>query len=717
MPAVASPPALADSAPGGNDEAAGVGYQIGLDTGGTFTDAVLVDDALAVCATAKALTRHDDLARGLGDALDAVLGAGAGGDVTLVSLSTTLATNALVEGRGRAVGLVLIGIDRARLGQARLAEALDGDPFVCIAGGHDAGGGELLPLDEASLVNFVARHDDAVEAWAVSALFATRNPAHEERARALIARTTGKPTSLGHVLSAGLDAPRRALTALLNARLVPLIGELLDAAETLLAARAIAAPLMVVKGDGSLIGAGVARNSPVETILSGPAASLVGARALCGEADLLVADTGGTTTDIARLVDGVPRLAADGATVGGWRTMVRAVDVRTVALGGDGELSIEAVRGRGFRLGNRRVVPLGLLTSRHPALLEVLRAQLAAPRPTPHEARFVLPHRPPTPAALARLGAAERELLARVAKGPIALATLFAERSRERALERLERAALVQLAAFTPSDASQLAGTHDGWCRDGAELGARLLMRGARASGASADDARFASPSAFARAACRHVAERVALALADAVAAEDAVLEGRASDGAGNGLTACQRELLERGFASVSLAEHEAPEAIAPEAAAPSLRVRVALGLPIAGLGAPAASYHAPAARLLGTRALLPGHGDVANALGAVAGRVRQEARVTIVSAGGNRAKALLAGGPVVRETLGEAFAAAADEARARAVALAAAAGVGSGDIVTKLSREDDVVERDGMTVFLECRVTVVASGRPASGV
>ena len=641
--------------------------------------------------------------------------------MTLVSLSTTLATNALVEGRGRAVGLVLIGLDEERLGRARLAEALDGDPVVCIGGGHDAGGGEVRALDEVALLAFVARHDEAVEAWAVSALFATRNPAHEERARALIGSASGKPTSVGHVLSAGLDAPRRALTALLNARLVPLIGELLEAAAALLAERGIAAPLMVVKGDGSLIAAEVARTSPVETILSGPAASLVGARFLCDEPDLLVADTGGTTTDIARLVDGVPRLAPDGATVGGWRTMVRAVDVRTVALGGDGELSLAADGDRLFRLGTRRVVPLALLASRHPASLDVLRAQLAAARPPPHAARFVQLGRPPTPAALARLGAPERELVGRVRRGPVAVAELFAERSRERALERLERRGLVQIAAFTPSDASHLTGSHGGWEPAGAELGARLLMRAASVGGGRADDPRLASVEAFGRAACRHVSERIALALAEAAAAEEQASAGRRNDG--DGLTASQLALIERGFAAVpetaGISVGRGGGALpvgGARNAVPLLGVRVALGLPIAGLGAPAASYHAAAARLLGTRALLPVHGDVANALGAVVGQVRQEARVTVVAAGGRRARALLASGPEERETLEDAVALATREARSRAIALAVAAGVRADDVLTRSSREDDAVERDGVTVFLEARITVTASGRPASG-
>jgi len=694
----------ADSAGWRRGGRAGVGYQIGLDTGGTFTDAVLIDDARNVLGKAKALTRHEALLTGLGEALDRVLdatGPNVAAGVTLVSLSTTLATNALVEGRGRAVGLVLIGLDEERLGRARLADALGGDPVICLAGGHDAGGAERMALEEAALGDFVREHDAAVEAWAISGLFATRNPAHERRARDVIGTISDKPTSLGHVLSGGLDAPRRALTALLNARLVPLIGELLVAARELLRTRALDAPLMVVKGDGSLISAEVAAASPVETILSGPAASLVGARFLCDEPELLVADTGGTTTDIARLVEGRPRLAPDGATVGGWRTMVRAVDVRTVALGGDGELRLASGERGGFELGATRVVPLALLTHRHPALLAVLRAQLAAPRASPHDGRFALAFRAPTPAMTARLGSPERDLLDRLANGPVSVATLFAERSRDRALERLARTGLVQLAAFTPSDASQLAGSHPGWTREGAELGARLLMRraaGDRRSIGTSDENPLSSPEAFAKTACRHVAERVALALADAVVMDEQ-RHGKVDPA---GLTPSQRELVERGFAD------EGGDG------ASAFGVSLSLRLPVAGLGAPAASYHAPAARLLKTRALLPLHGDVANALGAVVGRIRQAVCVTIVADGGTRVRVLLAAGPESVDTLEEGVAIAEAEARSRAVALALAAGVG--ETAVTFSREDDCVDRDGLSVFLESRVTAVASGRPACG-
>jgi len=709
-----------------------VEYQIGLDTGGTFTDAVLVDDERRIVATAKALTQHDDLLSGLAEALDAVcrlpgsgsasLDAAAGAviaadDVKLVSLSTTLATNALVENRGRPVGLILIGVAEERLGRARLADALGGDPVRFVGGGHDAAGNEIVMLDETSLEAFVDEQEDAVEAWAISALFSTRNPEHEERARQIVADRSAHPVSLGHTLSAGLDAPRRALTALLNARLVPLIGELLIAADALLRDRGIAAPLMVVKGDGSLIAAELAARSPVETILSGPAASLVGAQYLCGEAlDLMIADTGGTTTDIARLENGKPRLAADGATVGGWQTMVRAVDMQTVAIGGDGELFLDVQR-QTFRLGARRVVPLSLLARLYPETLGVLKMQLAGQQISSHDGRFALLHRRASDKLLSRLGRAERELLAQIQQGPIALVSLFAERSREAALTRLEDAGLIVLAGFTPSDVSHLLGTQSDWQVAASEVGARLLMRFSRLQGGP----NFDSPLALAKAARRHVAERVALAIAEAALDTQATGTTFRSEFTGKAgernhrrraLTDSQRELMRDGLSSVVLDS----DAIGNDGAArPLLQFVTRLGVPIAGLGAPATTFHGMAAALLDTKALLPVHGRVANALGAVMGHVRQTCCVTLISAGGGSVRILLDSGPVSRPSIEEGVACATEAARTRAVALAEAAGVGS--MVIETRREDDVVEQDGSKVFLECRISVTATGRPVSGV
>ena len=160
---------------------------LGVDTGGTYTDAVLIRDEREVVASAKALTTRHDLAEGIGKAVAAVLKE-SGADVAeigLASLSTTLATNALVEGQGGRVGLVYIGFRERDLDGHGLREALGGDPALVIGGGHSHAGGEAAMLDEAALSRWLET-DMGVSGFAVASQFATRNPAHELRAAELI---------------------------------------------------------------------------------------------------------------------------------------------------------------------------------------------------------------------------------------------------------------------------------------------------------------------------------------------------------------------------------------------------------------------------------------------------------------------------------------------------------------------------------------------------
>ena len=274
-------------------------YFLGVDTGGTYTDAVIVDEAAdRVIGSAKSLTTRGDLALGIGRAVDAALAESgvSAAEVALVSLSTTLATNALVEGQGGRVALIFVGFDADDLDRGGLTEALKGDPVVRIAGGHTHAGTEAAPLDLAALEIQLRALGPEVMGFAVAARFATRNPAHEITIRDLIRRVTARPVTCSHELSAQLNGPKRALTAVLNARLIGMIDRLVAACESHLAASGIQAPLMVVRGDGALISAAMVRERPIETILSGPAASIVGARWLTGASDALVSDIGGTTT-------------------------------------------------------------------------------------------------------------------------------------------------------------------------------------------------------------------------------------------------------------------------------------------------------------------------------------------------------------------------------------------------------------------------------------
>ncbi|MDA0336120.1 MAG: hydantoinase/oxoprolinase family protein [bacterium] len=279
---------------------------LGVDTGGTYTDAAVVTwPAAAVVASAKALTTPGNLAIGVSEAIRAAL-AGAPADATqrigVVGLSTTLATNAIVEGVGNPVCLLLIGYDAELLRRFDFERQLVTDDVVFVAGGHDGNGHQVAALDEEALIEAVRQRCTRVDAFAVSGYFSVRNPAHENRARELIRVHGGdRPVTCASELTGQLDSIRRATTAALNARLIPLLRGLVQTVRDTLLDTGIVAPLMVVKGDGSMVGADFALERPVETILSGPAASVVGAWHLAGQRDAWVVDIGGTTTDIAVL--------------------------------------------------------------------------------------------------------------------------------------------------------------------------------------------------------------------------------------------------------------------------------------------------------------------------------------------------------------------------------------------------------------------------------
>ena len=206
---------------------------LGIDTGGTYTDAVIHDETRGVIAKAKALTTRHNLSIGLGEAMDAVLAGSdvAPSDIGLVSISTTLATNALVEGQGGRIGLVMIGFSESDLDRAGLRDALRGDPVIFIAGGHNAHGRETAQFDKGALEHALAETQSQVSAYAVAGYFAVRNPEHEIAARDIIRDATQLPVTTSHELSAKLDGPRRALTTVLNARLISMIDRLIEAAE------------------------------------------------------------------------------------------------------------------------------------------------------------------------------------------------------------------------------------------------------------------------------------------------------------------------------------------------------------------------------------------------------------------------------------------------------------------------------------------------------
>jgi N-methylhydantoinase A/oxoprolinase/acetone carboxylase beta subunit len=350
-------------------------YGLGIDAGGTYTDAVILDFSTGnVMESSKAPTTQPDPSEGINAAL-ARLDPALLQKVSLASLATTFATNAIVEDRGAEAGLILVGYDECPADIDRETRVL------MINGGHNVTGEEKAPLDVRSLEDRLADFLKDLEAVAVAGFFSVRNPEHEIKVAQVIRDRYDLPVVRGHRLSMRLDAVKRATTALWNARLIPLISNLIKATKEVLSQNGINVPLMVVRGDGTLMSARTALDRPVDTLLSGPASSISGAKHLSGLRDALIVDMGGTTTDMAVLSEGKVAIDPRGAQVGKWKTHVEAARVRTIGLGGD---SLISTNFDGLLVvGPRRVVPLCVFAEQHPEIIQILRKILILPNKVP----------------------------------------------------------------------------------------------------------------------------------------------------------------------------------------------------------------------------------------------------------------------------------------------------------------------------------------------
>jgi N-methylhydantoinase A/oxoprolinase/acetone carboxylase beta subunit len=649
-------------------------YLIGIDTGGTYTDAAVIAEAdHRVIASAKALTTKGDLAIGVGEAIRAATTGLAPGRISLVSLSTTLATNAVVEGHGNPVAAVLIGFDAVMAVRTGIARAFPGMPVALIAGGHDHNGDELSRLDEPVLRAWLAAHGNAVDAFAVASSFAVRNPAHEHRALEILA-ATGKPVTISTELSSALDAPRRALTSVLNARLIARLSALIAAVERAMREIGIVSPLMIVKGDGTLALAETVAARPIETVLSGPAASLVGAQWLSGLSDFVMSDMGGTTTDVGVFTGGRPKISEEGAEVGGWRTMVRAADIRTIGLGGDSEVKI-GMDGK-LAIGPQRVAPVALLGIRFAETLDMLAADLADNQGGSLQGKFVL--RPfGAASAPGQFSQREQELLASIGERPKPLRQVALSSGTQRALASLARRGVVQFAGFTPSDAAHVLGLQSNWSAEAARLAAQLSVR--------FRDMKAPAP------------ERVE-AFAREVWSETVRLSGRAilattlgNNGGGDVLL----DAVCSGAGNIGLT-----------------RISIAPSVPIVAVGGPVKVYYPELGHRLGCDIVFAPFCDVANAVGAAVGAV---ARTVIVTIDGDGAGAFRVHGPNGTELFGDGAAAL---ERATAIARQAARDdavrLGAEDIEVRVKVEKqllpDAVDDNGL---FQAAVAAEAIGRP----
>lgn len=337
---------------------------LGLDVGGTHTDAVLLDDH-GIVSFFKTVTDHDNLPASIMGALEAVTAGIDRARVRRVNLSTTLSTNAIVEHKTEPVGVLITagpGIDPQSLAV--------GECFHVIPGSIDHRGTETAPLDRAALKR--AREQCAergIRAFAAVGKFSTRNPAHEEQIMAALEGAADVVT-MGHRLSGQLSFPRRVNTAYFNAAVWRTAEAFAAAMESSLAALGITAPINILKADGGTMPLAFSRLVPVESILSGPAASIMGIVALCRiTEDAVILDIGGTTTDIALFAGGAPLVERGGIVLDGRATLVRALQTSSIGIGGDSAIHID---GAAVTVGPDRRGPSMAEGGRTPTLLDAL---------------------------------------------------------------------------------------------------------------------------------------------------------------------------------------------------------------------------------------------------------------------------------------------------------------------------------------------------------
>ncbi|HRU23145.1 MAG TPA: hydantoinase/oxoprolinase family protein [Candidatus Latescibacteria bacterium] len=450
---------------------------LGLDAGGTYTDAVLYDlSEDRILASAKAPTTPPSYIEGVAGAI-AGLPAAIRSRATYAALSTTLATNAIVEGRHAPAGLVLIGYDGFEAREVRW------QPKRVVAGRHTIRGVESEPLDETGLrVALTELLEEGVSGIAISSVLSVRNPEHELRAAEIANELTELPIVCGHEVAGVLNALVRAETAALNAGLIPIVQQFLHAVEGVLSEVGLSAiPCFMVTGDGSLMATRVARLRPVETILSGPACSALGAARLSGVAEGIVVDVGGTTTDIAVLRGGRPSMAPGGVSVGEWRAGVRSADVCTRGLGGDSSVAVQHGK---LSVGPQRVIPVSYAGHKCAALREEYRELLERVNSdgspggdwrltNPTDAFLRLQSE-----ARSALEDQEKAILDALENGPktrwgLAKAVGYPHQSLLRT-ERLERWRLIQRVGLTPTDIWHVTGQFEPWDKESARIATEL---------------------------------------------------------------------------------------------------------------------------------------------------------------------------------------------------------------------------------------------------
>jgi N-methylhydantoinase A/oxoprolinase/acetone carboxylase beta subunit len=550
-------------------------YGLGIDAGGTYTDSVLIrkSDGKIVCSN-KAFTTYPDPLEGIKRSIDGLVH-----DklklVTTVSVSTTLATNTILEKTGYPVGLILIG-------NYDIPADSGIEYYIKVQGGHDSHGDEIASLDLLAVEKFVLEIKDKVSAFAISSYFSVRNPEHELRVKSLIQELTGMPVVCGHELAQSLGAYERGVTAYLNATLLPVAENFLKTVISEIKRRGLNSRIAMLRCDGSVVSINEAMKRPIESVFSGPAASLVGASYLSGYETCAVIDVGGTSTDVSLIYKGLPYLSETGATVGGWQTRVRALRMETSAVGGDSHIWVQ---GSSIKIGPRRVIPLCRAAVLYPSFMSTLKKRWIPDRLKLNEhiqatKFFVRTQQKPVD-----LSFEEEELLSLIENEPLSLKDIYWDRNilpSKKVMDSLIQKRLIQVIGFTPTDSLHVLGEYAEWDSEASKIGASLLV-----NFLGTDKHEF----------CINVKRLFARNLAKSLLSF--LMEGV-------GKAEIER-VLEGDFFS-----------------------RFKVDIPVVLLGGPSRAYVSELKELVDAEIIVPEHSDVGNAVGTLAGKGTKRVEITL---------------------------------------------------------------------------------------
>ena len=571
---------------------------IGIDTGGTYTDAVAYDFiGKNILGTAKSLTTKENLTVGILGALN-----GLPDDLLkqaeLVSLSTTLATNACVEDKGGKAKLIFFGGDKNVIAENGRKYGLPNVEDIYIQESYtDFWGGTEKEPDWELFAGKIETEEEFnnLDGVGIIEMNAMKNGAVvEKKAKEIFTKKHDIPVVCSHELFSELNCLQRGSSTLLNAGLFPVIKEFLDAIKIAMKERGINASFVIVRSDGSLMSEEFASVRPVETLLCGPAASVIGSTQLAGESNCVIIDMGGTTTDIALVKDNIPVTAVDGVSIGKWKTFVNGLYVKTFGLGGD---SAVHYNDNGLILEDYRIIPLCIAAEKYPVITDNLRKLLA--NTENRHAKYLHEHYILIKDIKESVYYTEEEkkFCEALKNNPLILreaATAVGKDIYTLNVSRLLKEGVVQMCGLTPTDIMHIKGDFNKYSVEASMLGAKFA---AFNSGVTTEDL------------CDMVYDEVKRKIYLNVV--KVMLENKYNYYMKNGVNKDVEFFINESYAMAKLGIKDGLVSAIFETE-----------FSLVGIGAPIHIFLNDVAKMLGTKVVIPQYYGVANALGAISGNI-----------------------------------------------------------------------------------------------